>query len=94
VQNLWLAARAESLGVGWVSILDMEKLKAVLAIPESHVLVAYLCLGYVSEFRPKPDLEESGWERRQALGSLLHFDGWNKRDTKRTEALFQGLSRE
>jgi 5,6-dimethylbenzimidazole synthase len=91
VQNLWLAARAESLGVGWVSILDFARLKQILAIPETHVPVAYLCLGYVSEFRSKPDLEEAGWETRQPLASLIHFDGWNKRDPKRTEALLEGL---
>jgi 5,6-dimethylbenzimidazole synthase len=80
VQNLWLAARAESLGVGWVSILDLEELKTLLGIPAAHTPIAYLSIGYVSEFRPKPDLEESGWERRQSLASLLHFDHWSNRD--------------
>lgn len=73
VQNLWLAARAESLGVGWVSILDMEELKSLLEIPAAHTVVAYLCLGYVSEFRPRPDLEEHGWERRQPLSAVVHW---------------------
>ena len=76
VQNLWLAARAEGLGVGWVSILDLEEVKALLGIPANHTPVAYLCVGYVSEFRSKPDLEENGWERRQELSALLHFDGY------------------
>src|SRR5580658_7301883 len=67
VQNLWLAARAESLGVGWVSILDPEQLKSTLGIPPELILVAYLCIGYVSEFRPQPDLEEKGWETRTSL---------------------------
>jgi 5,6-dimethylbenzimidazole synthase len=79
VQNLWLAARAESLGVGWVSILDLEDLKARLGIPANCTPVAYLCIGYVTEFRPRPDLEESGWERREPLSSLLHFDHWTRR---------------
>lgn len=87
VQNLWLAARAESLGVGWVSILDLDELKALLGIPPAHTPVAYLCIGYVSEFRPKPDLEENGWERRQSLPALLHFDHWNNLDEKRSAAL-------
>lgn len=76
VQNLWLAARAESLGVGWVSILDLEQLKMTLGIPLAVKLVAYLCLGYVSEFRPQPDLEEKGWETRSSLGSVIHYDRW------------------
>jgi 5,6-dimethylbenzimidazole synthase len=76
VQNLWLAARAESLGVGWVSILDLDQLKATLGIPQENILVAYLCIGYVSEFRPQPDLEEKGWETRGTLESVTHFDKW------------------
>jgi 5,6-dimethylbenzimidazole synthase len=79
VQNLWLAARAESLGVGWVSILDLEQLKSTLGIPPDLTLVAYLCIGYVSEFRPQPDLEEKGWETRSSLASVTHFDRWGDR---------------
>ena len=78
VQNLWLAARAESIGVGWVSILDFDGLKNTLAIPPGVTVVAYLCLGYVSEFRPQPDLEEKGWETRSPLGRLVHFDRWGE----------------
>jgi 5,6-dimethylbenzimidazole synthase len=80
VQNLWLAARAESLGVGWVSILDFEELKATLGIPPALTLVAYLCVGYVSEFRPQPDLEAKGWETRGKLASVIHFDRWGSRE--------------
>ena len=76
VQNLWLAARAESLGVGWVSILDFEEMKTTLGIPPALTLVAYLCIGYVSEFRSQPDLEERGWETRGDLASVTHFDRW------------------
>jgi 5,6-dimethylbenzimidazole synthase len=76
VQNLWLAARAESLGVGWVSILDSEQVKSILGIPRSITLVAYLCIGHVSEFRARPDLEERGWETRSDLASVTHFDHW------------------
>jgi 5,6-dimethylbenzimidazole synthase len=76
VQNLWLAARAESIGVGWVSIIDLEKLKSTLGIPPALTPVAYLCIGYVSEFRPLPDLEEKGWETRASLASITHFDRW------------------
>jgi len=90
VQNLWLAARAEGLGVGWVSILDFEELKVLLQIPQTLIPVAYLCVGYVSEFRPRPDLEENGWEHRQELSTLLHFDGWTNRDEQRSAALLEG----
>ena len=76
VQNLWLAARAESLGVGWVSILDSDALKATLQIPPSVTPVAYLCIGYVSEFGSQPELEKRGWEHREALANLIHFDRW------------------
>jgi 5,6-dimethylbenzimidazole synthase len=79
VQNFWLAARSESLGVGWVSILDYDNLKAILAIPSSLTVVAYLCVGYVSEFRAQPDLEEKGWERRMDLARVVHFDRWSSR---------------
>jgi 5,6-dimethylbenzimidazole synthase len=78
VQNLWLAARAESLGVGWVSILDTEALKATLQIPPEVTPVAYLCIGYVSEFGTMPDLEKRGWEHREALANLIHYDRWNQ----------------
>ncbi|HLK69847.1 MAG TPA: 5,6-dimethylbenzimidazole synthase [Bryobacteraceae bacterium] len=76
VQNLLLAARAESLGVGWVSILDFEDLKMILGVPPDVTVVAYLCVGYVCEFRPRPDLEEKGWETRESLAKVIHFDRW------------------
>ena len=79
VQNLWLAARAESLGVGWVSILDFDELKATLEIPPAVTVIAYLCVGYVSEFRAQPDLEEHGWEHRESLANVIHFDHWGNR---------------
>jgi 5,6-dimethylbenzimidazole synthase len=80
VQNLWLAARAESLGVGWVSILDLEELKTTLGIPAALTPVAYLCIGYLSEFRLQPELEEKGWETREDLANLIHFDRWGVHD--------------
>jgi 5,6-dimethylbenzimidazole synthase len=76
VQNLWLAARAESLGVGWVSILDTEILKATLQIPPEVTPVAYLCIGYVSEFGARPELEKRGWEHRETLANLIHYERW------------------
>ncbi len=74
IQNLWLAARAEGIGVGWVSILDPDRLRAALHIP-SHILpVAYLCIGYVDQFASEPDLERFGWEKRVPLESLISYD--------------------
>lgn len=75
VQNLWLAARAEGLGLGWVSIIDEAALRDILALPDNVVPVAYLCLGKVSGFLPKPELETKGWRRRLPLEDLVRVDG-------------------
>jgi 5,6-dimethylbenzimidazole synthase len=77
VQNLWLAARAEGIGVGWVSILEPNLLRHELNIPEHITPVAYLCLGYVDAFAVEPDLERVGWEKRTPLKSVLSFDRYN-----------------
>ncbi|TSE13363.1 5,6-dimethylbenzimidazole synthase [Mesorhizobium intechi] len=71
VQNFWLAARAEGVGVGWVSIIEPQALKSLLSIPEHVTPVAYLCVGRVSEFASKPDLETHGWGRRLPLPDLI-----------------------
>ena len=74
VQNLWLASRAEGIGVGWVSILSNEELKKALELPEHIIPIAYLCLGHVTEFAEKPDLETKGWLSRLQLDlSLIHI---------------------
>jgi 5,6-dimethylbenzimidazole synthase len=78
VQNLWLAARAEGIGVGWVSIFDPNLLRTALKIPEHITPVAYLCLGYVDEFAAEPDLERAGWEKRVPLKSVLSFDQYDE----------------
>ena len=78
VQNLWLAARAEGLGLGWVSILDQKRLKQVLGIPRRVVPVAYVCLGYVSHFFDKPELQSAGWRPRLPLGDLINFDRFDQ----------------
>lgn len=77
VQTLWLAARAENIGMGWVSILHEEKLKSLLKLPKDVVPVAYLCLGYVSEFHDKPDLERKGWLPRRDVGQHLYDEEWS-----------------
>lgn len=76
VQNIWLMARAMNIGIGWVSILDPAKVKEILGVPEDRRLVAYLCVGRVSEFPPTPELEALAWERRKARSSLVYRDGF------------------
>lgn len=92
IQNLWLAARAEGIGVGWVSILAAGELRAALSIPETITPVAYLCLGYVSEFSKEPELEAKGWERRVPLADLIHFERYGAVDEKRAAALLRSLA--
>lgn len=76
VQNLWLAARAEGLGVGWVSILREAEVKAVLGIPDPIRLVAYLCVGKVKTFFATPELEQRGWRTRIPLQDLVFENTW------------------
>ncbi|WP_300273985.1 5,6-dimethylbenzimidazole synthase [Halomonas sp.] len=78
VQNLWLAARAEGIGVGWVSILDQQDLTEVLGLPEQVYPLAYLCIGYVSEFLGEPELARKGWRQRLPLAELVHANGWGR----------------
>ena len=78
VQNLWLAARAEGVGVGWVSILSNEALREALGIPEHVVPVAYLCVGYVEEFAERPDLESAGWLPRLKLEDVVDDERWGR----------------
>ena len=76
VQNLWLAARSEGVGVGWVSVLKMPQLRKILGVPHHVIPVAYLCLGYPVEFPGQPTLQTAGWRDRLPVSDLLHFDGW------------------
>ena len=76
VQNLWLAARAENLGVGWVSIIHHDSLRKTLKIPQHIIPIAYLCIGYVTFFHEKPELEKAGWLPRTDIASLIHYDQW------------------
>jgi 5,6-dimethylbenzimidazole synthase len=79
VQNLWLAARAENIGVGWVSIIRHDDLRNALGIPPSIQPIAYLCVGYVSHFFKKPELESAGWLPRMKLSDVLWIDQWHAR---------------
>ena len=76
IQNLWLAARAEGIGMGWVSMFEPERLQQLLQMPAGAKPVAVLCLGHVAAFYPKPMLEQEGWAARQSLSTLLFEDAW------------------
>ena len=80
VQNFWLAARAEGVGVGWVSIVEPQVLRDELQLPCGVEPVAYLCVGYPMAFRNRPMLEETTWGVRRTLEDALHADGvWRDR---------------
>jgi 5,6-dimethylbenzimidazole synthase len=79
VQTLWLAARAEGIGVGWVSIVRPAALRAALGIPAEIVPVAYLCAGYTHAFHEKAELEKRGWARRTSFREHVAWDGWARR---------------
>jgi len=79
LQNLWLAARAEGLGMGWVSLFDPEALARLLGMPAGSQPVAVLCLGPVREFYDKPMLVQEGWARERALDELVFSDRWGQR---------------
>jgi 5,6-dimethylbenzimidazole synthase len=78
IENLWLAARAEGIGVGWVSILKSAQLRDILRIPPHVVPVAYLCLGYPEKFPDEPMLQTERWRDRLPLESLVFADGWEQ----------------
>lgn len=80
VQNLWLAARTEGIGLGWVSILSNDTLKKILNLPEHVIPVAYVCLGYVSKFAQKPDLESANWLPRLELKDVLYYEKWERKE--------------
>jgi 5,6-dimethylbenzimidazole synthase len=76
IENLWLAATAEGIGVGWVSFYRKEFLADVLGIPEPVVPIAWLCVGPVSHLQETPDLVRHGWRDRRPLEEALHHDRW------------------
>jgi nicotinate-nucleotide--dimethylbenzimidazole phosphoribosyltransferase len=76
IENLWLAARAEGIGVGWVSFYRPDDLRSLLGLPEHVAPVAWLCLGYPDERPTRPGLEAAGWEYRRPLDELIHTERW------------------
>ena len=79
IQNLWLAARAEGLGLGWVSLFDPTAVAQLLDIPPGGQPVAILCLGQVEAFYDAPMLESEGWDRRRDLADCLFENRWGAR---------------
>ena len=77
IQNLWLAARAEGIGMGWVSLFEPEDLRVLLRMPAGARPVAVLCLGHVPEFYPRPMLEMTQWREGRRLASVVHTDYWD-----------------
>ncbi|MDH3668608.1 MAG: nitroreductase family protein, partial [Paracoccaceae bacterium] len=71
VMQLWLSARAEGLGAGWVSILDPDRLTRDLDVPDAWRLIAYLCLGWPEEEQADPELERAGWEDRRGIDNRV-----------------------
>ncbi len=80
VQNLWLAARAEGVGVGWVSIFHENAIKTILGIPPHVKIVSWLCVGYVDELYDMPELAVKGWRDRLSLDRLVFEEGWQDRE--------------
>jgi len=71
VTAMWLAARSEGIGMGWVSILDPVRIRAILEVPESWRLIGYFCLGFPEAEHAEPELQRAGWEERRAVESFV-----------------------
>jgi 5,6-dimethylbenzimidazole synthase len=76
IQNMWLAARAEGVGLGWVSFFAPEKLVSLLGLPDGARPLGILCIGRVPAFYPRPMFEDAGWGRRLELAEVLFENGW------------------
>ncbi|CAM1372178.1 5,6-dimethylbenzimidazole synthase [Tenacibaculum litopenaei] len=77
IQNMWLMARSLNVGLGWVSILDPNKVKKVLKAPENHELIGYLCLGYTDLFYSKPELEIKKWDTKKELEEVVIYNQYS-----------------
>lgn len=77
IQNIWLAARAEGIGMGWVSLFDPAGLAQLLGMPDGSLPIAILCLGHVDAFYPAPMLELTGWTKGRPLHEMMFLDRWD-----------------
>ena len=91
IQNLWLAARAENVGMGWVSLFDPEALRGLLRMPAGSRPVAVLCLGYVPFFYERPMLEDMAWAQRFDLKTMVSTDYWGDADASASTPPAPGL---
>jgi len=78
IQNFWLAARAEGIGVGWVSLFDPARLRELCRMPDGSAPIAILCVGQVEQFYPAPMLEIERWDQRRALSDIMYHDAWGE----------------
>ncbi|MFF7710443.1 5,6-dimethylbenzimidazole synthase [Pseudomonas sp. NPDC007930] len=78
IQNLWLAARAEGLGLGWVSLFEPAALARLLGMPDGAKPLAVLCLGPVHEFYPAPMLVQEGWAQEKPLSEMIFENHWGQ----------------
>lgn len=76
IQNMWLSARAEGIGLGWVSFFDPDKIGKTLALPEGAKTLALLCIGQVAEFYPCPMFETTGWGKRLPINEVVFENQW------------------
>jgi 5,6-dimethylbenzimidazole synthase len=81
IQNMWLAARAEGIGMGWVSLFDPERLRALCKMPAGSQPIAILCLGHVQEFYEAPMLELEAWDKRKAVSEVCFENSWGTEET-------------
>ena len=76
IQNVWLAARAEGIGLGWVSFFHPDQLAGLLGMPEDSYPAAILCIGHVDSFYPEPLLKTEGWDHERQLDEILYENHW------------------
>lgn len=76
IQNMWLAARVEGIGMGWVSLFEPEDIKTLLSMPVSSQPIAILCIGHVNEFYEKPMLVMENWAQERTLESMMYENQW------------------
>lgn len=82
IQNMWLAARAEGIGLGWVSLFDPARLREICHMPVGSQPIAILCLGHVKEFYPAPMLEMEAWDQRKAISDIVYENVWGSAENK------------
>jgi 5,6-dimethylbenzimidazole synthase len=88
VQNLWLAARSEGIGVGWVSIIELQELSSIIGLPETVVPIAYLCVGYPDYFAVEPELKTLKWLPEVPLEDVIFYESWGKKEANYSDGAY------